>query len=213
TLDDALLLEIDCDGAAGARHAEPLGEPIDRNDLLRAEQDGAADRHLADRAGAPDGHGVSRFDVTLDRRLPSGRENVAEEQYLLVLDTVRDLDRRDIGVGNADIFGLAAGITARQVRIAKEPGGGVPEHFVGEVLVAVGALADREIAALALVALAANDRERHDDAVANLKLLVLGSDLDNFAHEFVAHDVAGLHPGHEAVIEVQVGAADCGARD
>ena len=131
TLDDALLLEIDCDGAAGARHAEPLGEPIDRNDLLRAEQDGAADRHLADRAGAPDGHGVSRFDVTLDRRLPSGRENVAEEQHLLVLDTVRDLDRRDIGVGNADIFGLAAGITARQVRIAKEPGGGVPEHFVG----------------------------------------------------------------------------------
>ena len=84
----------------------------------------------------------------------------------------------------------------------------VAEDEVAEVLVAVGALADRPVAAPALLALAAADRERDDDAVADLELLVLGADLDHLAHELVADDVARLHAGHEAVVEVQVGAAD-----
>ena len=126
-LDDALLFKIDRDGAAGARHAETLGQTVNRNDLLCAEQDGAADRHLADRSRTPDRHRIGRLDVALHRRLPSGRENIAEEQHFLVLDPIRDLDRADIGIGNADIFGLAAGITAGQVRIAEEPGGSGPK--------------------------------------------------------------------------------------
>ena len=105
----------------------------------------------------------------------------------------------DVGVGHAHIFGLPAGIAAGQMRVAEQAGGGVAEHLVGHILVAVGALADRKIAALALVAFAADDRERHDDPVADLQLLVLGADLDDLAHELVAHDVADLHAGHEAV--------------
>jgi hypothetical protein len=58
------------------------------------------------------------------------------------------------------------------VRVAKQPGSRVPERQIGQLLVAVGPLADREIAAAALVALAANDRERHHDAVANLELAI-----------------------------------------
>ena len=80
------------------------------------------------------------------------------------------------------------------------------------LLVAVGALADREVAALALVALAADDREGDHDAVADLELLVVAADLDHLAHGLVAHDVARLHAGHEAVVEVQVRAADRAAR-
>jgi hypothetical protein len=53
----------------------------------------------------------------------------------------------------------------------------------------------------------------HDDPVADLQLLVRGADLDHFAHELVAHDVALLHARHEAVEEVQVGAADGAGRD
>ena len=33
-------------------------------------------------------------------------------------------------------------------------------------------------------------------------------DLHDLAHELVAEDVAALHGGHEAVVEMQVGAAD-----
>jgi hypothetical protein len=93
-----------------------------------------------------------------------------------------------------------------------EAGGGVTENLVGHLLVAVGALADGKIAATALVALAANDGERNDDPIADGKLLVSRTDLDNLAHEFVTHDVTGLHARHEAVIEMKVRAADGAAR-
>ena len=78
------VVEVDGDGAAGARHVEALGHAVDRDHLLGAEQHRRADRHLADRAGAPDRDRVVRLDVALHRGLPAGREDVAEEQDLLV---------------------------------------------------------------------------------------------------------------------------------
>ena len=83
-----------------------------------------------------------------------------------------------------------------------------PKALSAEALVAVRALADRKVAAPALLALAADDRERDDDAIANFQLLVILSDLDDFAHELVAHDVAVLHPWHEPVVKMQIGTAD-----
>ena len=59
-----------------------------------------------------------------------------------------------------------------------------------------------------LPAVAAGDRERHDHAVADLQVLDLRADLDDLAHELVAEDVALLHRRDEAVVEVQVRAAD-----
>ena len=44
------------------------------------------------------------------------------------------------------------------------------------------------------------------------RVLAIRSDLDDLAHELVAHDVAVLHTGHVAVIKVRVGAADRAAR-
>ena len=76
------------DGAAGLGHAEPLGHAVDGDHLLGAEQDGAADRHLADGTGAPDRDRVGRLDVALDGPLPAGREDVAEEEHLLVREAV-----------------------------------------------------------------------------------------------------------------------------
>ena len=81
TLSSSKLMVI---GAAGARHVEALGDAVDRDHLLRAEQHGAADRHLPDGPGAPDRDRVGRLDVALDRGLPAGREDVAEKQHLLV---------------------------------------------------------------------------------------------------------------------------------
>ena len=138
-LDHALLVEVDGDGAAGFRHFQALGQAIDGDHLLGAEQDGAADRHLTDRTAAPDRHRVGRLDVALDRRLPAGREDVAEEENLLVRDPVRHLDVRRVGKGNAQIFGLPARIAAGQMRVAEQAGRRVAEHLVGEILLAVGA--------------------------------------------------------------------------
>ena len=62
-------------------------------------------------------------------------------------------------------------------------------------------------------AVAAGDRERDDDAVADLEVVHAAADLDDLAHELVPEDVALLHRRDVAVVEVQVGAADRGRRD
>ena len=68
--------------------------------------------------------------------------------------------------------------------------------------------------ALALLALAADDRKWHDDAVAFLELSIdAPANLDDLSHHLMAHDVAGFHERHEAVEKMQIGAADAGGRD
>src|SRR5918998_5284246 len=62
-------------------------------------------------------------------------------------------------------------------------------------------------------AVAARDRERHDDPVTDLEILHAAADLDDLAHELVPEDVALLHRRHEAVVEVQVRTADGRRRD
>src|ERR1700761_3592169 len=88
------------------------------------------------------------------------------------------------------------------------------EDLIGEVFLAVGCLADGEVATLALVALAADDGEWHNDTIALLKVAVhAGPDFHNLAHHLVAHDVAGQHGRNVVVEEMEVGSADSAACD
>jgi hypothetical protein len=167
-LEHAFILEIDRDRAGRLGHAEPLGQAIDRDHLFRAEQDRAADRELADRPRAPDRDRVGGLDVALHGALPAGRENVAQEQHLLVGQARGHFDVRRIRERHAQIFGLPARIAAGQVSVAEQARGGVAEHLVRQLLVAVGALAHRVILPPALVAFAAENGEGHDDAVTHL---------------------------------------------
>src|ERR1051325_5967237 len=99
-----------------------------------------------------------------------------------------------------EIFGLPAWIAAGQMRVTEEPGSRMSESGIGQMFVPIGALADREIPLPALLAFAADDREWHNDPVADLQLTLSGrSDLDHLTHRFVAQDVALLHAGHEMV--------------
>ena len=111
------------------------------------------------------------LDLALHGGLPAGRENVAQEQHLFVGQSVRHLDVRGIGERYAQVFRLPARIAAGEMCIAEQPGSGVTEYLVGDMLVAIGPLADREVAAFALLALAADDGERHNDAVADLQVV------------------------------------------
>jgi len=93
--------------------------------------------------------------------------------------------------------------------VAEQPCRRVAEHLGRLRRIAIRALADREVAALALVALPAGNGERDHHAVADLQVLRLRADFHDFAHKFMAHDVAGFHAGHEAIEQMQVGPADC----
>jgi hypothetical protein len=119
---------------------------------------------------------------------------------------------RRVGERHPHILGLPARITAGQVRVAEQARRRMAEHLGRDIAVAVSPFANGEVAAFALVAVAAKDRERNDDPVARLELLVLGADFHHLAHELVAYDVAGLHAWHEAVVEMQIGTANRAAR-
>src|SRR5262245_29775870 len=60
---------------------------------------------------------------------------------------------------------------------------------------------------------AAGDGKGDDNAVAGPEVLDGGADLDDLPHELVAEDVSMLHSRDEAVVQVQVGAANGGRRD
>lgn len=87
---------------------------------------------------------------------------------------------------------------------------GQPENapkLCGFIGIRVRAFAPRIEAALTEETFPAGDRERHDDAIADLKLVV-GPDLDNLAHSFMSENVAMLHRRYHAVEYMEVRTAD-----
>ena len=96
--------------------------------------------------------------------------------------------------------------------VAEEAGRRVAELRGRHRRVAIGALAHRIIAELALAALAAIDVEGNDDPVALPELGVSRARLDHLAHELVPEDVAALHRRHQAIHQMKVRTADRAAR-
>src|SRR5919206_122025 len=118
-----------------------------------------------------------------------------------------------VGERDARVLGLAAGVAAGDVRVAEDAARRVAEELLGEPRVRVGVLAHRVELVLAGPAVAAGDRERHDDAVARLQVGDAAPGLDHLPHELVAEDVALLRRRDVAVVEVEVRAADRRRRD
>ena len=67
-----------------ARHGQPVGEAVDRDHAFRAEQPRALDRELPDRSAAPHGDDVTGLDAAGFGRHEPGREDVGQEEHLLV---------------------------------------------------------------------------------------------------------------------------------
>ena len=158
------------------------------------------------------GDRLAAFEVAEIGGHEAGREDVRQKQDLLVAQALRHLDRADVGVGHAQVLRLATGIAAEHVGIAEQAGRRMSPQLLGHLVIRVRALAARKEALLAEEALAAGDRERHHDAVADFELLVFGADLDHLAHGLMAEDVALFHRGHDAVEQMQVRAADGAGR-
>jgi hypothetical protein len=181
-----------------------------RSTACTAPWPGTGDRELADRSGAEDGDDLAATDVAELGAHVAGREDVREEQDLLVLEVVLDLQRADVREWHARILGLPAGVAAREVRVAEDSRGGVAEQLLSQPRVRVGVLAQGEQLLLAVPAVSASDRERNDDAVANLQVRDAAAGLHDLAHELVAEDIALLHRRDEAVVQVKIRAADRG---
>jgi hypothetical protein len=123
------------------------------------------------------------------------------------------LERANVGEGNANVLGLTTGVPAQHVRIAEDAAWRVPPHLFGHPGVGVRVFTQRRGARLAGNAVAAGNGKRDDDPVADLEVRDALTHLHDLAHELVTEDVALLHRRHEAVVKVQVRAADRGTRD
>ena len=146
----------------------------------------------ADRAAADDGDHVSLLDPCLAGAVVTRREDVADEERLLVAHRVVDGVEHEVGIRDTDVLRL------RPCDIAEE--GAVPE----DSLIRAAA----EETARAVPARAARDRERADNALALAKAPHAAVHGLDDTDELVPQDPARAHPRDAAVDHVEVAAAD-----
>ncbi len=120
---DVVLAEVDRFGAGRLGHAHALRHPVDRDDVPRAEHLRAAYRELTHGAASPHGHEVALFDAAVLGGHVSRREDVGQEQDLLVGQRTLDPDGADVRMRHAQVLGLTAGESAEHVREAEEARG------------------------------------------------------------------------------------------
>ena len=179
---------------------------------LGAEEEGRADSHLANGAAAPYGDRVAALDVAELGGHVAGGEDVGEEERLFVAQPVGHLDRADIGIRHAQIFGLAAAVATQQMRIAKEAGRRIAPKLGGLLAIGIAAFAAGIKSPLAEETLAAGDCEGHDDAIADLQGRVLAAHFDDLSHGLVSDDVTGMHVRDRALVDVKIRAANRAGR-
>ena len=83
-LEHAQLFIVERFSTALARHAQSLGKAIDRDHTPRAEHECASDGELPHRTASPDCHRVALSNVAVLRGHVARRQDVREEQHLLV---------------------------------------------------------------------------------------------------------------------------------
>ena len=203
--------EINYFGAvAFAGEGEALGDVIDRENLAGALKAGAEHGHLAYGSAAPHGDALASFNFAVFGGHEAGGEDVGEEEYFFVGESGGHLEQADVGMSHAGVLGLAARVGAVDGGEAVHSGSHGVVIFLLDFAERVGVGAERPLVFLAEFALAAGDGAGGHHPVAFDHFAHGAADFDDLAHEFVAEDVALVHFGDVAVVDVQVGAADGG---
>jgi len=187
--------------AVTAGELQPLGDGVDRDDLLRTEILGDAGAHLSDRTQADDRAGAAGPDVGVLHGLPRRGEYVGQEQKPFVGVLMGHLDRPELRLRHPQQLGLRARHRPVQRGVAEQAGA---LALPGDLR----RLALREQASRAHPAVPAGDVERDDHPVPRLDVGDLRADLLHDAHRLVTEDVARLevHPQH--IVKMQIRAAD-----
>ena len=200
-VDRVLLAEVDRLSARAARQREPVCVLVDDDHAARAEQVGADDREDADRPGAEDDHGVAVGDLRQLGAEVARREDVRDQDRLLVGHLLGQPNQRRVRVRDPRLLGLQAVERAGLLRAAEERRPGLRAVRVGAVALGV-------VTRAAVRAGAAADRRADHHALARLEVAHLRAERLDDADALVAEDRPRLHARHRAADEVQVGAAD-----
>ena len=82
----------------------------------------------------PDRNGIALLDMGVLRTHVAGREDIGQEQDLLVLEVVGHGEGAGVGKRHADIFGLSTGVAARHVTVAEQARRRMAHQGIGNVL-------------------------------------------------------------------------------
>ncbi len=178
-------------------HAQTVVVLIDGKDAPGTQQFGAGNGELTDRTAAEHGYRVAGFDLGHLRAEIAGRENVREQDCLVIADFRRQFHQPDIGEGNARLFGLQSMKWACGRRAAVERSACFLAVWIGHV--ALG-----EIARAAVRAVAAGNGRGDHHAVADLQVAHVLAELFNDADTLMPKNGAGLHAAEGAAHEVQI---------
>ena len=92
---------------------------VNRDHPLRAQHEATANSELRDWSASPNRHSVSLLDVAIFRCHIPGRENIREENDLLIRQSLRNLQWTNIRARHARVLRLASRIAAEHVCIAE----------------------------------------------------------------------------------------------
>jgi len=194
TASSRLLLIVESAPNSSAFSEPCIGE-VDRDDVTRREELRRHDRGEPDRAGSNDRDCVTRLHAAVqDSDLEGRRQDVGEEQDVLVGEPCRDLVHRRVGERHASKLGLQS-----VDRVPEDP--------------ATAAGADPVVTLLAEPAASARRDARHEHLVAGLNRRHRSADLDDSADCLVAENRARGHLRHVAFQDVEIRPADRGRVD
>lgn len=188
--------------------------PVHHENALGAQHAAACRGHQAHRAGAEDRHCRALLDPGIDDGLVAGRQDVGQEQHLLVVQCIGHHQRPDIGLGHAHVLGLPAGQTAIQMAEAEQRRRWAHVLVVEcGALAGIGGLASGELLQHAVEAASAGHHERDHHTVAGFDRGDIGADVFDDAHELMAENIAMPQVRNLAAVQMQVRAADGGGGD
>jgi hypothetical protein len=202
---DVVIGGVDGGGAKLFGEGEAVGFVVDDEDLAGSLDSGGERCHEADGTGSVDDDGLAGLELGEAGGVPAGGEDVGEHDVVLLLfgGIFGELETVEVGVGDTEVLGLAAGVGPHAGESVGGSGHAGHDRGVGAGETEAGE------AALAVCAEAAADIEGEDDLVALLDGVHSAADGDDFAEVFVAEDLAFFNVG-AAFVHVEVGAADVG---
>lgn len=132
-LDRVLLVEVDRLGALPRSPVEAVAVVVDDEDAAGALLDGAGRCQLADDARPEHRHRVTGADLGQAGTEPRGRQDVGEQDGVVVAHVVRQPHRPGVGEGDPSQLGLEPVDGTGRLRASEEAGAGVRAVGVGPV--------------------------------------------------------------------------------
>src|SRR6187551_3916599 len=119
-------LIVDDVGRAGffGSHLQTVGVAIDRDHPFCAKELGARNRELPDWTRTPNRDDLPGLNVAHLCAHVAGGKDIGQEEYLLIAQVSRHLDRANVGKRDARVLRLSARKTAQKMGITEDPARG-----------------------------------------------------------------------------------------